>query len=219
MSVNVPISGCIPSFVTCATITPLYHQIDCHASFPLLFGNYSGCTKNITKLEKLKNNPLLLPGVIEIGLCIILMLLQTLPVFVLLPMEGGHTNTRELKKSVVRTQNKEKRTQCETNGGERDDNHGTKKPERTGRPNSTSSYVCNDCNVCSQYGSHQCLHEYHRSAQMRHPGVNFRAMSDYASYGGITISLNPDIAAFVKTVTGITTETLQNLGGIGDTRK
>ena len=38
----------------------------------------------------------------------------------------------------------------------------------------------------------ESLHKHHQSVELKHPGRNFQDISDNASYGGVTIALNPD---------------------------
>ena len=124
-----------------------------------------------------------------------------LPVLVVLPMGGGGTRMRESRCHTDNTSQSEKqmvgkglkkRARSRPNGDENDDSPGNKKPRKVGRPQNFANHVCKDCTIWSQSGSHPNLQAYHLCNQMRHPGPKYQAVSNYASYGGITIALYPD---------------------------
>ena len=113
---------------------------------------------------------------------------------------GSTTSTRESKspnhveKSTAPTtayKNRKRAVNRSSSGGQ-DDDHEPKKPKRAGRPSGLSNHICTDCTIWTLTGCHSTLSEHHQSAKMRHPGSNSREMSAHASYGGITIALNPD---------------------------
>ena len=164
-------------------------------------GNYSGCTKKITKLKSLKiTQPIFsFLDIISLILCFTLIVAHTLPILVVLPMGGGTTSTGEPKSqtsyiekaatpTVINTTRKCAKNRIIND----DDDRETKKPKKMGRPRSHANHVCKDCTIWSLTGCHPVLYEHHQSIQMRHPGLNYREMSDYASHGGIAIALNPD---------------------------
>ena len=179
-------------------VEPITYETDCYATLPMHNGNYNGCIKKITKLKSLKIiSPIL--DIISLILCFTLILAHTLPIFVVIPMRGGTTSTGEPKSQNSYTEKAatptliytRKRAKNRINNNE-DDNRETKKPKKMGRPGSHSNHVCKDCTIWSLTGCHPILYEHHKSIKMRHPGSNYREMSDYASHDGITIALNPD---------------------------
>ena len=122
-----------------------------------------------------------------------------LPIFIVLPMGGGSTSTRQLKSKSSITEkpstptviNARKHAKNRKNEDD-DDDRETKKPGKMGRPRTHPNHVCIACTIWSLTGCHPVLHEYHQCSQMRHPGLYYGEMSKYASHGGITIVLNPD---------------------------
>ena len=142
-----------------------------NASSPLYTGSYSGCTKNITKVENQKNRNLSAAySILQLNIIATLIVVYILPVLVVLPMGGGGTRMRGSRCHTDNTSQSEtqmvgkglkKRARSRPNGDENDDSPGNKKPRKVGRPQNFANHVCKDCTIWSQSGSHPNLQAYH----------------------------------------------------------
>ena len=148
------------------------------------------------KLNSVKLNPSIFYflDIIALILCFTLIVAHMLPIFPVLPMGGGTTSIGEPKSQRSYTEKAATPTAINTR------KHAKKQKikmirmtiVKRGRPHSHANHVCKDCTVWSLTSCHPVLYEHHLIIQIRHPGINYREMSDYAFHGGITIALNPD---------------------------
>ena len=167
---------------------------------PMHIGNYSGCTKKITKLENQNNSFTSIAYItLEISIIATLITVYVLPILVVLPIGGGKTEMRRSHSHCNTTGDKKttdtgtkKRTRSKSDNNEHDDSPGNKKPKNVGRPQNFTDHVCKDCHIWSQSGSHPSLQATHTCTKMRYPNAKIQEMSEYASYSGITIALYPD---------------------------
>ena len=153
--------------------------------------------KHTQKLKTTKTR--LLYSIIIIYLVCTIITVYILPISVVLPMGGECTNAgKVIPQNHKDTSTSNVTTNKQTGKRKRSSNNKTGKgvmtmvPKRTGRPSNFTNHICSQCTIWKVSGCLPHLHKHHQSVEMKHPGRNFQEISNYASYGGVTIGLNPD---------------------------
>ena len=187
------------TLICLATTNGIDAGMDFNASSPQHNGSYSGCTKKITKIESPKHSSISTSyTILELSIIATLIVLYILPILVVLPMGGGNSEKKQSPhhstsgSDQLKTGNSTIKGTRRASNTDEHDKIPNKRPRNVGRPQKFENHSCSCCTIWIQSGSHPSLQAHHLCIKMRHPGTKFQDMSEYASHGGITITLYPE---------------------------